>query len=778
MRVAPWSMLAWTALALMPLTAAAQDSDSDGVPNAADDFPCDGNRASVTYFPSESGSALLTYEDQWPGATDLDFNDVAIRVHYRLERAADGDVASVHATFDPVALGGDLSNGLGLVLPASPGGAIARRRIGGGAWQTITLESDANATMVLSEDLRELFAGTTGRINSRADVARLTGQRLELEFTFSAPSAMTVSAAPFDLFIFRAGVSPRHEIHFPQYSGTASLRGGLFNTEQDGSTVNRKFVHTSGVPAALNLMTSTRYPLEGTGISELFPDIIGFATSHGQSNQSFFSAPSVVGSKGHQVQADAVPARPAPSTTCVVAAAPPALYMNLTPSGASESSIWRFDLVTESITSVASGEILNVYDGELFFKQPGAGGFELHAHDGTSTRLVTSAVVPPPRSNIVVAGGKLVFFGLGAELGYELWEYDGSTASLVRDFNPGTGHGVDMNLSYTDETPTMAVADGKVFFGATSGANEVLWAYDPAAPKVTGVNPAVVPFAAPITGHSKAKGALGTKVFFAATDATYGNEIWMYDAAQPAVNGVNPMRISDLDPGSDHSYVRGFYPFAGKMYFSYYELHVYDPALPPSGTNPRIVQDLGGENCNAYPGSFEALGEYLYFSCICLAGQELCRTDGVTITLAHDFGATIDGQPTQLTAYDGKLYLSAEHPTAGRELYVYTPASNTMRLINLNTDPAPASLPPWCDPFTQFHCSDMPYGIDWTCDVYWYDNGCSCFGNYYANVCSSLQPGDDPSCDDFWFGPNCPALLSGGAGDLPSSPAGLTLFAP
>ncbi len=79
-------------LSAVTTAAFAQDSDGDGVANAADSFPCDATRAAVSWFPGDGTSALLTYEDQWPGATDQDFNDLAMRVHFRSERNAAGNV--------------------------------------------------------------------------------------------------------------------------------------------------------------------------------------------------------------------------------------------------------------------------------------------------------------------------------------------------------------------------------------------------------------------------------------------------------------------------------------------------------------------------------------------------------------------------------------------------------------------------------------------------------------------------------------------------------------
>ncbi len=298
-----------TLLLAAPDTARAQaDTDGDGAPDTTDQFPCDADRASVSWYPGESSSALLSYEDQWPAHTDLDFNDVVVRVNYRLERHQDGRVKSVLAVFDPVALGGDLSNGLGLQLPAlknrdgSVPNVSARRRVGASqAWETLTPESDANVTLVLSANLRELYGDLTGRINS-SDALTADGARLELDVTFEVPVAFSAALpfdqqddAPFDVFIFRSGtggIGQRHEIHFAKYAGTASMNASLFNTQQDVSDAagSRRFIHQSGVPAALNLQTTTVYPSEGTMISEVFPKISDFGMSRGALFSNFYDA--------------------------------------------------------------------------------------------------------------------------------------------------------------------------------------------------------------------------------------------------------------------------------------------------------------------------------------------------------------------------------------------------------------------------------------------------------------------------------------------------------
>jgi LruC domain-containing protein len=334
--------LAFLAAAL-PSTALGQDGDGDGAPDVSDAFPCDPERASVSWYPTEASSALLSFEDEWPSHTDLDYNDVVVRAHYRIESHADGRVKSLHLSFDPVALGGDFSNGLALQLPAPwsrlvSGQAVANvsasRRLGGGGWTSLVLDTNETlATWVLSGNLRELFSNTTGRINSRAQEARLEGARLEVEIVFAQATTFASQPAPFDVFVFRSGTggpSGRHEIHFPAYSGTQQMNGGLFGLDQDASEPGaRYFILGSGTPAALNLLTTTRYPLEGEPIHELFPRIVDFALSRGQAYANFYEEGTdaqgrarVQPDKGHSVLPISPPTRPAPDTSCAAPSSP------------------------------------------------------------------------------------------------------------------------------------------------------------------------------------------------------------------------------------------------------------------------------------------------------------------------------------------------------------------------------------------------------------------------------------------------------------------------
>jgi LruC domain-containing protein len=276
------------ALVSAPVVSWSQDADGDGAPDAQDLFPC-GPGAGVVYAPADGQWGMVILEDQWPSKGDLDFDDVLLAYNHVYVVDASGRALSMQARLHPLALGGVFDNGLGLHLPV-PASVVASvgRRVAGGALQPLALSGpDAEATVVVSTNLRELFAGRANQINSVSGTPYQAGDGLVIEVVFTTPVAIDAGTAPHDLYAFRTQ-DPTHEIHLPQYPGTAGMNAGLFRTKDDGSSGARFFVDNQGLPFGLVVPALVEWPAEANAISLLYPDIVGFAASGGVNNQDWY----------------------------------------------------------------------------------------------------------------------------------------------------------------------------------------------------------------------------------------------------------------------------------------------------------------------------------------------------------------------------------------------------------------------------------------------------------------------------------------------------------
>jgi LruC domain-containing protein len=286
-RLAPWLVAtASLCLAHAPSRVHAQsctaDLDTDGVPDFADAFPDDSRASGAVFVPARGQFHQLMFEDRWPRLGDADFNDVVLAYNTVLRTTTQG-VQHITLTLHPLALGGALTNGLGLHIPV-PRQAVSSVTVkvgANGAATRLQPSADAQLTVLVLDSLRESFAGRAGQINS-APGAYVAGEPIQVDVTLtqSLPAAALTAAAPFDVFITRQG-EPGHEIHGSAYAGSAAMNTALFNTESDASSASRHFVDTKGLPFMLDVPTVGRWPAEATDIASLFPRIQLFASSAG-----------------------------------------------------------------------------------------------------------------------------------------------------------------------------------------------------------------------------------------------------------------------------------------------------------------------------------------------------------------------------------------------------------------------------------------------------------------------------------------------------------------
>jgi ELWxxDGT repeat protein len=203
-------------------------------------------------------------------------------------------------------------------------------------------------------------------------------------------------------------------------------------------------------------------------------------------------------------------------------------------------------------SGVSSLEPMVVIGGQLFFvADDGANGPELWKSDGTAAGTVLVRDIAPPGGSIpgelTNVNGTLFFLAGDSASGFELWKSDGTSAgtTLVKDIKPGPGHAF---VRYYVERHRLARAGGTLFLAADDGVHGYeLWKSDGTAAgtvMVKDIDPTIsngVPGSSLFFGSSFADVA-GT-LFFAASDAVHGAELWRSDGTTSGtllVRDVNP----------------------------------------------------------------------------------------------------------------------------------------------------------------------------------------------------------------------------------------------
>jgi len=158
------------------------------------------------------------------------------------------------------------------------------------------------------------------------------------------------------------------------------------------------------------------------------------------------------------------------------------------------------------------------------------------------------------------------------------------------------------------------------------------------------------------------------KLYFAASSAASGNELWVYDGTNP------PSLAADIYAGASGSWVYDLTVFQDKLYFQATdgingsELWSYD------GASASLAQDIRPLASSGNPGGLTVLSNKLYFSANNgTDGYELWSYDGTNpAAMVEDIrpGAN-SSSPSELTVFEDRLYFTANDGTNGTELWVY-----------------------------------------------------------------------------------------------------------
>lgn len=466
---------------LSATTAAAQDADADGIPDSADTYPCDPQLAGAAFAPGQGLFGSLMFEDMWPSQGDLDFNDVVLAYNYRYELAPSGAVVRLVATYDVRALGGTTPLGLGLRLPVAASAVQSvTRTVGGGAATTLTPSTqDANATVVVSPDLREVFGNAVGLINSDPNLDRLQGQRIVVTVDFSGSANLSAVNAPYDVYIFQAA-DPRHQIHQPQYPGTSVMSTSLFGTLDDGSSAGRYFVDFVGLPFALHTPQLAEYPAELVAISGLFPDILSFASSGGTSNVDYYRTNIQAAAQYRDAQGLA-----APTPAALTAITPDASCVNVVRASCSEYAA-AGETQSGLYTIDPDGSGGNApYEVYCDLSSNGGGWQQCYALTNTAAQELScsadagwfdncvAAANAAPNQEVMLSltdtNGNVVYSAYGSKTNTWTNDFLTSTGSLNGQYNRGTQHANTIILNNGHRLTISGRAAGNQGWGGSWG---------------------------------------------------------------------------------------------------------------------------------------------------------------------------------------------------------------------------------------------------------------------------------------------------------------------
>jgi ELWxxDGT repeat protein len=252
----------------------------------------------------------------------------------------------------------------------------------------------------------------------------------------------------------------------------------------------------------------------------------------------------------------------------------------------------------------------------------------------------------------------------------------------------GTEGGSTLLTSTNLDSEIVAVND-KVYFAASDATNGAeLW--------VTGLTAATTHVVTDINpgnadSNPQRLTRVGDLVFFTASDPTAGRELWRSDGTPGGT-----MRLADIGPGlldAGIPYIAGFKSAQGSpkvFFFANDGTHGLEPWISdgtPAGTLP--LGDLApGPSGSLYSSSNTSVvvaGNELFFPANTTGGAHLWTTDG-TMLGTKIVDTSVTSTIAEGTA-DGRLFVSGTAGTTGSELY-------QMDLLNYESMPPHGSL--WC----------------------------------------------------------------------------------
>lgn len=329
-------------------------------------------------------------------------------------------------------------------------------------------------------------------------------------------------------------------------------------------------------------------------------------------------------------------------------------------------------------------------NGILYYvNDDGTNGYELWRTDGTTagTYMVADIYANANREaagghrrypkNFVVVGNTLYFTAYSRTSGYELWKTDGTAGGtvLVADLNTGTQ---GSNAPFDSEPGTKVAIGSTIFFAATNNSTgRELYRSD-------GNSVNLVSDLASGTGSSNPGNFLvvGTTLFFTATGSA-GTELYRLDAPY-----TTPVLVADIRSGSASSSPANLTNIGTILFFSAdgasgRELY---KSVPPY-SSATLISDIWTGATGSNPRNLYVFNNELFFAAAdTVNGTELRRLagpayDATTLSMLSINAGSASSFPGQFTALNDTLFFRAQTATNGTELYKMGASNASLRRV-------------------------------------------------------------------------------------------------
>jgi len=350
-------------------------------------------------------------------------------------------------------------------------------------------------------------------------------------------------------------------------------------------------------------------------------------------------------------------------------------------SSGNNSRLYRFDIAEDAIELVVdvNPDINNdlvsnpfIYNNTLFFgANDQINGPQLWTFNNDNDTFERYSNVPDGISFYrgAIVGNEIYYRGHTQTTGDELFKYnfDTDVSSLVYEVNVGPG-----NSSIQD----IQLYNGNIIFAAsTSNSDREVWKFDPTnstAEKIKDLNSSSSAF-------PQFVGIYNNEMLLVANGEDFGQELFTINSAATDIE-----LFADVVPG--------------QIGIDFYDWILVGDELIGSGfsvdvdrelfkidliTNEYLlVEDINKTTFSAFPNSFTAFDDRLFFSAEDeIFGEELWTYDPVTGTtsILEDILPGIDNsRPGEFATLNGKLYFRAKYQDEGAEMLVYDPVNGSI----------------------------------------------------------------------------------------------------